>query len=217
MRKKYYIKKKRKLVSSYKIIILLICILLLTSVGYSIFTTTLSLVGNVNLQKQTGGDLPTEISQSSATWEIKAAPWGDEYTTYNIQFELENKDEDIDTWVISMDFPPCVIFEDLEAWCVDSYEIEKVGDYDRITFYPASWNAELGLGETLSGVGFNIKLYGKTNMKIENLIFNNRLVTDFEQIGIIYDVEGNETEDKDNEIEENTIINDVIITNEILN
>lgn len=211
MRKKYYIKKKRKLVSSYKILVFLICILLLIAVGYSISTTTLTIIARVNLQKQTDINLPSEKSKSSATWEIMTAPWGDGFTTYNIQFTLENKDESVNDWTISMDFPPCVIQEEMEVWGAVSYEIERVGDYDRITFHAQEWNAQLDLGETLDELGFNIRLNGKTNMEIDHLIFNNKLVTDFKQIGNVYNVEDGKTED--NEINQNTTIENTI-TNE---
>lgn len=207
MRKKYYIRKKRKLVSSYKILSIIVCILLLIAVGYSVSTTTLTIIARVNLEKETDIDLPNEKSKSSATWEIKTAPWGDDFTSYNIYFILENKDESVDTWTISMDFPSCVIEEDIEVWGASAYEVERIGNYDRITFHPMDWNAQLDLGDTLEQLGFNIKLSGKTNMKIEHLIFNNRLVTDFKQIGTIYNVVGEE-DDKNNKINQNTTINE---------
>lgn len=210
MRKKYNIRKKKRLVSSYKILSIIICILLLIAVGYSISTTTLTIIAKVNLNKK-DIDLPSKKSNSSATWEIKTEPWGNEFTAYNISFELENKDENVDTWTISMDFPPCVLKEGMEVWGASSYKIERVGDYDRITFIPMDWDAKINLGEKLDKLGFNIRLSGKTNMNIDHLIFNDRLVTDFKQIGTIYDVSGGEVT---NEIT-NTIVNE--ITNETTN
>lgn len=215
MRRKYHMKKKRRLISSYKILSILICILLLIAVGYSISTTTLTIIARVNLERQQDIDLPSEKSKSSATWKIKSEPWDTNgHTTYSIEFVLENKDEDYSNWVISMDFPKAVIEEDIQIWGVESHKIEEIGNYHRITFYPFDWNKTINYGDKLTTLGFNIKLSGKTNMKIEHLIFNGKLVTDFKQIGTIYDIDDN---DKTNEVYENTTTNEEKTNNVIEN
>lgn len=179
MKKKYSIRKRRKTIGTIPIIVTVVILLFTISVGYSLFSSQLKLIGNVHIEKEGPDlDLPTEISDSDVTWKISATPWGETQVSYYMVITITNNDEDYKSWSFSIDFPPYVIEDKISAWEASSVTVKRVGDYDRVTMEITGWNGEFSKGQKKSSE-FIIALNSTDDLVLNNFVFNNKLVKNF--------------------------------------
>ena len=174
MKEKFKIKRKRKTIGTLSIFLIMLTILITISVGYSMFSSRLNIIGNISIIKPEV-DLPTELSKSYATWQVTNSWPG----FYELSIVITNMDEDINGWVISIDLPNAVLEDQIHAWWSSETTSEPMGDYDRITFKNYDYNGKIPNGGQLT-VPLSLPLNGDIDVK--NLIINGKLITDFTRI-----------------------------------
>lgn len=145
------------------------------SIGYSYFSSQLNIIGNATLENQGNLDLPTEKSNNELSVEIGAKWTNGNLHYYNMNLILTNKDEDVKGWVVTMDLPPKVDIANSQFWCAAEVTVERVGDYDRLTFKNYDWNADILVGGQIN-FGFNIALIDDSPIEVKNVVFNNKLM-----------------------------------------
>lgn len=174
MKKRLKVKKKRKVLRTLNIFIIMLILLITISIGYSMFSTQLKMIGKVTITKPEV-ELPTELSKSSATWQVTNSWPG----FYELSIVITNMDEDIDGWVISVDLPNAVLENQIYAWWSSETTYEPMGDYDRISFKCYDYNSKIPNGSQLT-VPLSLPLNDEIDVK--NLIINGKLITDFTRI-----------------------------------
>ena len=174
MKNKLKVKKKRKVIGTFNIFIIMLILLMMISIGYSMFSTQLKMIGKVTITKPEV-ELPTELSKSTATWQVTNSWTG----FYEIMIIITNLDEDIDGWVISVDLPNAVLENEIHAYWSSETTYEPMGDYDRITFKCYDYNAKIPYGSEIK-VPLSLPLMGE--MDVKNIIVNGKLITDITRL-----------------------------------
>lgn len=174
MIKKNIIKRKRKTFGTLSIFLIILTILITLSVGYSLYSSKLTILGNVSVTKPEV-ELPTELSKSYATWQVTNSWPG----FYELAIVITNMDDDIDGWVISIDLPNAVLEDQIHAWWSSETTYEPMGDYDRITFKCYDYNKKIPQGSELT-IPLSLPLNGDIDVK--NIIINDMLITDITRL-----------------------------------
>lgn len=181
MRKKYTIRKKRKTISTMYIFIILLVLLLSTSVGYSLFSSNFNIIGKIQLGENYA-ELPTELSNSELKVHVGSSWEQEGFYVFNINLKLINLDENLTSWVVTVDFPHGVSIEKSQFWCAADVEVLILEDCTRLIFTNYDWNGDKKLNEEID-FGFNIAFAENVQMQVENVTFNRRLVQNVEYTG----------------------------------
>lgn len=184
MKKKYTIRRKKRTIGTMYIFVIILIFLVSISLGYSLFSSELKMIGSVSISKEQSGensetDLPIELSNSILNVDIGTHWTSENIHYYNMNIILTNLDEDVTEWLITIDVPPKVDVAKSSFWCAAEVEITRVGDHDRITFKNYSWNAEKPINSEIQ-FGFNIAFSEEVKIQLTNVIFNGKLVNNIE-------------------------------------
>lgn len=185
--KKIKIKRKRKTIGTLSIFIIILTIIITISVGYSMFSSQLNVIGNIvlgkkEINKDDFEELPNEKSNSELQIHIGSSWMSEGLYFYNMNLKLINLDNDVTQWVVTVDFPEGVNVEKSGFWCAAEVQVIELENCSRLIFTNYDWNGNKPLNSEID-FGFNIAFTEQVQMQIENVTFNRKIIEKIEYTG----------------------------------
>ena len=172
MIKKNIIKRKKKTVGTFNIFLVILVVLLSFSVGYSYFSSSLNIIGKVELGRVGEPEFPLlQISDSTLLVGIEAHWENAGIHYYNITLVFTNLDHDFKGWKIALDLPTKVDMQNTVFWCAADVTVEEFEDRTRLTFENYDWNSKVDLNGEIN-LGFNIAFSEEVAINVSNPTLN---------------------------------------------